>query len=131
MPHSGAGALSEHVSGPSVSAEEMQPCLRPLRTHVLGLSLLTFLLQLYQGGAHKQGPNLYGLMGRTAGSVSDYAYSAANKSSGITWNEQTLFEYLLNPKKYIKVRTCSLAPSLALMMAAGHKDGFRWLEEGD
>lgn len=30
-----------------------------------------------------------------------FAYTAANKNSGIIWSEQTLFEYLINPKKYI------------------------------
>lgn len=30
-----------------------------------------------------------------------YAYSAANKEKGVVWNEQTLFDYLLDPKKYI------------------------------
>ena len=31
-----------------------------------------------------------------------YSYSEANKNSGITWNDDTLFDYLLAPKKYIK-----------------------------
>ena len=54
------------------------------------------------GGAHKQGPNLNGLFGRTAGTAPGYSYSSANKSSGITWGEQTIFDYLKAPKKYIK-----------------------------
>ena len=54
------------------------------------------------GGAHKQGPNLNGLFGRQSGQAEGYSYSTANKSSGVVWEQDTLFEYLLNPKKYIK-----------------------------
>eukprot|EP01123_Difflugia_compressa_P014393 TRINITY_DN739_c0_g1_i1.p1 TRINITY_DN739_c0_g1~~TRINITY_DN739_c0_g1_i1.p1 ORF type:complete len:110 (-),score=24.05 TRINITY_DN739_c0_g1_i1:138-467(-) len=54
-----------------------------------------------KGGEQKQGPNLNGLFGRTAGTVSTYKYSPANQQSGVVWGEDTLFEYLLNPKKYI------------------------------
>jgi cytochrome c len=54
------------------------------------------------GGAHKQGPNLNGLVGRQSGQASGYNYSEANKNSGVTWEQQTLFDYLKAPKKYIK-----------------------------
>jgi cytochrome c len=47
------------------------------------------------------GPNLHGLFGRATGQAAGYEYTDANKKKGVTWNEDTLFEYLENPKKYI------------------------------
>ncbi|CAA6668146.1 unnamed protein product [Spirodela intermedia] len=54
-----------------------------------------------KGGGHKQGPNLNGLFGRQSGTTAGYSYSAANKNKGVIWEESTLYDYLLNPKKYI------------------------------
>ena len=41
------------------------------------------------------------MFGRKTGSVDGFAYTDANKQKGITWDENTMFEYLENPKKYI------------------------------
>jgi len=54
-----------------------------------------------KGGNAKQGPPLWGIMGRTAGAQEGFAYSEANKNSGIVWSDKHLWEYLINPKKYI------------------------------
>jgi cytochrome c len=55
-----------------------------------------------KGAAHKQGPNLWNFFGRKSGQADGYSYSKANKDSGIIWDEKNLFDYLLNPKKFMK-----------------------------
>ena len=43
-----------------------------------------------EGGPNKQGPNLFGVLGRQSGQVSGFKYTEANKNSGIMWSNQTL-----------------------------------------
>jgi cytochrome c len=53
---------------------------------------------LEQGGASPAGPNLHGLFGRKAGTVSGYEFSDAMKKSGIVWDDTTLADYTRDPK---------------------------------
>ena len=48
-----------------------------------------------------QGPNLGGLFGRQSGTMEGFSYSKANKEKAVHWDENTLYDYLLAPKKYI------------------------------
>jgi cytochrome c len=54
--------------------------------------------QIGENAKNAVGPVLNGLIGRKAGSVEGYSYSAANKNSGITWDEATFREYIMNPR---------------------------------
>jgi len=53
------------------------------------------------GAKNKVGPVLNGLDGRKSGTVEGYNYSAANKDSGITWNEAQFLDYIKDPKAKI------------------------------
>ncbi len=48
------------------------------------------------------GPTLKALMGRKAGSLEDYRYSAAMKRSGVTWTPATLDTFIADPQGFIK-----------------------------
>jgi cytochrome c len=52
-------------------------------------------------GVNRVGPSLHGIVGRKAGTVAGFNYSTANKNSGVTWDEKTLFVYLENPRKFM------------------------------
>eukprot|EP01066_Platyproteum_vivax_P009213 Platyproteum_vivax@DN403_c0_g1_i1.p1 len=56
---------------------------------------------IVKNGAAKQGPGLFGFIGRAAGTVPNFDYSDGNKRSGIVWSDKHLWEYLVNPKKYV------------------------------
>ncbi|MGB8841554.1 MAG: cytochrome c family protein [Aliidongia sp.] len=47
------------------------------------------------------GPVLNGVVGRKSGSFDGYNYSAANKNSGLTWDEATLKAYLKSPQTVV------------------------------
>lgn len=57
-----------------------------------------------QGGEDKVGPNLFGVIGATAGKRAfsfDLRHSKAMKESGIVWNDETLDGFLEDPGKFL------------------------------
>jgi cytochrome c len=47
------------------------------------------------------GPKLNGLIGRQAGAVEGFNYSAANKNSGVTWTDENFKKYIADPKGFM------------------------------
>jgi cytochrome c2 len=54
-----------------------------------------------KGGPNKIGPNLFGVVGRKAGTYPGFSYSAAIKRSGITWTPEKLSAYLTSPQQAV------------------------------
>ena len=52
-------------------------------------------------GVNRVGPSLWGVVGRTAGSIAGFKYSPANKNSGLVWTDTQLFTYLEAPQKVV------------------------------
>jgi len=53
------------------------------------------------GTRNGTGPGLAGVFGRKAGTAEGYHYSDALAAAGLTWNEQTLDDYLAAPSKSV------------------------------
>jgi len=62
-----------------------------------------------EGGANKIGPALWGVLGRTAGSISDYKYSKAMAAYGKPWSFEEMNGFLIKPKDWIKGTKMSFA----------------------
>jgi cytochrome c len=53
------------------------------------------------GAGDLDGPTLKGVIGRKAGALEDYRYSAAMKRSDITWDAVALDKYVTDPQAFI------------------------------
>lgn len=52
-------------------------------------------------GDHRLGPSLHGIVGRKAGTIDGYGFSAAMKQSGITWDAVTLDKFIAAPDQVV------------------------------
>lgn len=83
---------SQSAGDPSANAVQ--------RTH-RGEQIYTRCLACHALAYDRVGPRHCGLIGRRAGSVPGFDYSAAMKKSGIIWNEATLNRFLASPLKMV------------------------------
>ena len=62
-----------------------------------------------KGGGNKIGPALWGVLGKKAGSISDYKYSKAVAAHGKPWSFEEMNGFLIKPKDWIKGTKMSFA----------------------
>ena len=62
-----------------------------------------------EGGSNKIGPALWGVLGRSVGSVPDYKYSKAMAAYGKNWSFEEMNGFLIKPKDWIKGTKMSFA----------------------
>lgn len=61
--------------------------------------------QVGAGAKNRTGPHLNGIFGRTAGTIDGFKYSKGMVdagSGGLVWTDETMAEFLANPRKYIQ-----------------------------
>lgn len=61
--------------------------------------------EVLAGRAGKTGPNLYGVVGRQAGTYPDFRYGPAIVAAGeggLVWNEENLAAYMTDPTSFLR-----------------------------
>jgi cytochrome c len=93
-----AGALAVAVSGAAAAGD-------PAR----GEQLYARCAACHALAYDRVGPRHCGLLGRRAGSVPGFDYSAAMKKSGIVWSAKTLDRFIADPMKTVPGTTMTYA----------------------
>ena len=79
------------------------------------------------GGRNGVGPNLHAVVGRRAGAVEGFRYSAAMRTAaegGLTWTPENLSRYLANPKDLVPGGSMAFA---GLRNEQQRKDLIAWM----
>ena len=88
------------AAGSLIAASLVSPAFAADAVH--GKELFTACLACHTEAPDAPGPSLKGVVGRKAGSLEDFRYSAAMMRSNIVWNEENLRDYLRTPQAVVK-----------------------------
>lgn len=72
-----------------------------LKRGAAAFSVCAICHSIEKGGAHKIGPNIYGVVGAAIGRHTDFSYSPALSGHGGTWSYEALDAFLTSPSEAI------------------------------
>lgn len=93
----GAGALTLLLSAPSSLAQ--QPASDEAAQQAFNNSCRT--CHSVKEGDNRLGPNLNKIVGRKAGSLPNYNYSASMKDAGFVWDQDKLTRFMVKPDEVV------------------------------
>lgn len=93
----GAGALTLLLSAPSSLAQ--QPASDESAQQTFNNSCRT--CHSMKEGDNRLGPNLNKIVGRKAGSLPNYNYSASMKDAGFVWDDDKLTRFMVKPDEVV------------------------------
>lgn len=93
----GAGALTLLLSAPSSLAQ--QPASDESAQQAFNNSCRT--CHSMKEGDNRLGPNLNKIVGRKAGSLPNYNYSASMKDAGFVWDDDKLTRFMVKPDEVV------------------------------
>ena len=85
---------------------------------------------IVKGG--KTGPNLWGVVGRTAGTAADYKYGddiAAAGAAGLVWDEDSFTTYVQDPREFLRsyLDDSKAKSKMSFKLKSGGEDIFAFL----
>jgi len=95
------GLCSLATSGQALAAAPVAAGSMPSGDPVVGRLTYQSCMGCHSIDDNDVGPKHRGVVGRTAGTVPGYAYSAALRNSGIVWTPVTLDRWLQGPQKLV------------------------------
>ena len=86
--------------------------------------------EIVKGG--KTGPNLWGIVGRTAGTYPDFRYGddiVAAGEKGLVWDEATFVAYVADPRAYLReyLGDSKAKANMSFKLAKGAEDVWAYL----